>query len=594
MDQNTVDNYRKAFEHAGGTAAVEQHAPMSQKWQQLVDLRRGQLDVRQAPQWQGYHITEMPTTLGSSAAAQVGVQELQRMEAELKKSVDDGILLSIASTKGLERAAMKTKIKYLDDNARLCDINRGTLACTSIDHMYKALNHICSSWGPSPNVIRNRVLELMDCYQFPMDGGYRHVQLLLDLCGVVWELQLNTLPMLSAKSEGGGHKVYATARFLQEMILFCAIDSDVETLNKLLAYPGAESFALVDLKKDLNGLGALGHASYRGCTPMVERLLSLGANPFGTDKQGHSPLFWALSMLHWDVVQLLATAMLGQILEDGNLGASQKAALADALRLYFDIQAYVPTKATELLTKVYDAADRPALTTGGALYTCVSCAAPVGLVSDCIPGSWIGDGPAVYMRKMHGVTVTVGAWGLLKLGGKNFPNAIRWDKAECASCNARLGSVKGEVNRELVPLEYVKEATERVGCYLINKDRLKKQIELEPAKGEASEQLCCTTCGTYVASLADSIPGNFVQGDRGPAFYLKHVVNVQLGDGLWGSINVGGETFQSACLWKVITCAMCDTALGIQKNQLKKEVPDGGRSNLGCFLMAKAGFKGHG
>ena len=115
--------------------------------------------------------------------------------------------------------------------------------------------------------------------------------------------------MLKVKAEGGGHKLYATVRHVQELVLFCAIENDIETLRSMLAIPGARDVIGVNVKVDHNGMRALHHAAFHGNKPLLELLLELGADPFALDKASHSALYYAMATFKWDCATLLASKM---------------------------------------------------------------------------------------------------------------------------------------------------------------------------------------------------------------------------------------------------------------------------------------------
>ena len=115
--------------------------------------------------------------------------------------------------------------------------------------------------------------------------------------------------MLKVKAEGGGHKLYATVRHVQELVLFCAIENDIETLRSMLAIPGARDVIGVNVKVDRNGMRALHHAAFHGNKPLLELLLELGADPFALDKASHSALYYAMATFKWDCATLLASKM---------------------------------------------------------------------------------------------------------------------------------------------------------------------------------------------------------------------------------------------------------------------------------------------
>jgi len=101
----------------------------------------------------------------------------------------------IPKLKSKERASAKAAFKYRGDNGtvanyRLNDIVRATVVFATIHDLYKGLEEAITYFT---------VKEFNDRYQEPLDGGYRDIQLVIDIDGYMCELQLTTGLILRAK-----------------------------------------------------------------------------------------------------------------------------------------------------------------------------------------------------------------------------------------------------------------------------------------------------------------------------------------------------------------------------------------------------------
>ncbi|CAE7649093.1 unnamed protein product [Symbiodinium sp. CCMP2456] len=109
----------------------------------------------------------------------------------------------------MQRCRDKAQFKYKDKNGeiswhRLTDIVRDTIVYQNLDDMYKGLRAIHE----------DREMDIIECndrYMNPLDGGYRDIQLILRIEGMVCELQLNTKWMQHVK-ENAGHRAFEVSR----------------------------------------------------------------------------------------------------------------------------------------------------------------------------------------------------------------------------------------------------------------------------------------------------------------------------------------------------------------------------------------------
>jgi len=337
--------YQEASEAAGGNEALRAAAEISKKLRaQLVGPEASQMEV-----WQSYDLRFMMERAGAgSRVRDYGVRTLQCLASELRESVHPDAQLEIPDVKRWGRASVKTRIKYALDCSKLCDLNRVTLACPNIHVMYAAVEYIFGRWGPLARSESVRVVDFQDRYQEPMPGGYRHVQVMVLLSGVVWEVQLNTVPMLEAK-HNAGHKLYKTTRFVQEMLLLICMEGNMDAFHSLLSWQGVKSVADPNAVADKNGLTALHHAAFRGDIDILEllldgRLISEPADPWALDTtpSGGLPLNYAAQMRHWELVENLLRWMVKSPLPPGGLSLEARDRLAAACAVAVDAYEEVP------------------------------------------------------------------------------------------------------------------------------------------------------------------------------------------------------------------------------------------------------------
>ena len=115
-------------------------------------------------------------------------------------------------------------------------MNRASLVFEGIEEMYQAAEFMLKH--PLLNQASAHCVEFADRFRAPLAGGYRDIQLLLRVRGVVTEVQLTTAGLLQAKEEEGGHKNYRTERFVREWVLLFAIEANLSGLEELLRVEG--------------------------------------------------------------------------------------------------------------------------------------------------------------------------------------------------------------------------------------------------------------------------------------------------------------------------------------------------------------------
>ena len=121
----------------------------------------------------------------------------------------------VAPLKGIARAQDKAQFKYKDRRNgriswyRLTDLVRATIRYTTVNDMYKGLQHLMDTHHD----MCIDILEFNDRFQRALPGGYRDLQMTIKVHGHVCELQLNTEAMLEVK-ETSGHRHFDVLREL--------------------------------------------------------------------------------------------------------------------------------------------------------------------------------------------------------------------------------------------------------------------------------------------------------------------------------------------------------------------------------------------
>lgn len=364
----SVQMYNDALEEAGGHQALRKNAELSSGFSKSLrefSERNGWSGpVVQLQAWQAYSLDFFMENIGGteedeSALRKYGVQCMRELENDIREEVHPDIRLDLAGVKGRDRAEMKTWIKYAHDCSRLCDLNRGTIVCPDVNTMYAAARQLFTKWGPEAGHVSKEIVEWGDHYQTPMPGGYRHIQVLVRLSGVVWEVQISTEPMLKAKKLSG-HKLYKTTRFVKELILFACMQGDESVLHDLLRMVGVKDVANPNEVRDKNGLTALHHAAFRGNIAIVRTLLDnqlllepsdvwLMDHTKSMGQTGTLAVTYALRMRRWEAALHIATAMEQQAHFQGQLSTALRESLAIACRTAIDAF----TEEPEILPKLY-------------------------------------------------------------------------------------------------------------------------------------------------------------------------------------------------------------------------------------------------
>ena len=246
--------YQNAFERDGGSTPKQ-----VEEVSRLVDAveKRGELST-QLSAWQAYGLQYMLDATTTGRLRLYGEEKLRKLIADLQATHGEGAFtLHVAPPKGTERASMKTQIKYAGDVSRLCDLNRVTVECKSTAMLIAALTEAVARFN-EPSALTVEVDDRM--FSRTMKENYRHVQMLIRLRGILWEVQLN-LPSVLAVKKSGGHSVYKTTRHIREDVLLLAMRSDARALKAYNDDPVSRDVADPNAVTDKDGLSALHHGA---------------------------------------------------------------------------------------------------------------------------------------------------------------------------------------------------------------------------------------------------------------------------------------------------------------------------------------------
>jgi len=299
--EEVTRQYAEAFEK--DLAGVEL-GELTSKMSSLVETVLGRrIDAKQLNGFQAYGLEGLVEQATVGPPREYGAAQLGKLVEELGAEFK----LELAKPKGLDRAVVKTTIKYAGDVSRLCDLNRATIVCPNAQGLLKAATRAVEMFSTPMRM----TVELEDhWFASPMCAeGYRHVQAMVRLRGVIWEVQFNTPSMIEAKHRSG-HKAYKTSRYIREHVLLFAMRGDEKALRLMTDMPGVRDIADPNAVKDKDGLTALHHAAIRGDKGIAELLLELtpAADAWSVDRCGQLPLYYAMLRSNAQVTSLITSA----------------------------------------------------------------------------------------------------------------------------------------------------------------------------------------------------------------------------------------------------------------------------------------------
>lgn len=194
------------------------------------------------------------------------------------------------SLKTHKRALAKATFKYNDGTGvawyRLTDLVRGTIAYLDIEMMYLALNFLAK---------KCKVREFNDRFRSPLDGGYRDLQLVVEIDGYLCELQLTTEAFLRAKTIMG-HRDYELIRELQAAVEAGELKTCQEAFQWAHTHLGSHRQQTVLSTPE--GAMLLHKACKKGFVDIALCLIKSKCDPNTQDRDGNTGLHLAMKEGH--------------------------------------------------------------------------------------------------------------------------------------------------------------------------------------------------------------------------------------------------------------------------------------------------------
>ena len=206
--------------------------------------------------------------------------------------------------KGKDRGQKKVTVDYAGDCSMLSDMVRGTIIIQgTIKDLYSVLAELVAMPELSSSMVGLETVK--DRYQKPMPGGYRDISLILRVCGMVCELQLNLEEVVKVKESPAGHGLYENTRLLNDDLLYAAMRGESDKVQKALQ-GGADA----NVHDGRFSISALSFGAVTGDMIMVTQLLTKGADPCVVDNFGILPAHRSAQFGFEDVTTKIVKAML--------------------------------------------------------------------------------------------------------------------------------------------------------------------------------------------------------------------------------------------------------------------------------------------
>lgn len=295
LEQEMAAGYNAAYERALKTVrvGVDLRFAEANGWFQELFKQRGTMNASVRPgyvvlgelrQDAGYQLMGLDrlyeTVRRSSSKME---REIQRIARETTGHCD------CVPLKGRPRARSKVLQKYGMNASHLTDVMRCSIVYPGIDELYAALVHIIRRECEDARHDM-LIMEVNDRFQHPKDG-YRDISMLIEVDGVLGELQLHIQQIKEAK-HGKGHDAYKQQRSINESLFEACVRGNVADIVKL-----AEGYHCCSaMIQDKNGRTALHYGCQVGSIRAVRKLLKYRADPWAADSQGLLPVEVALRM----------------------------------------------------------------------------------------------------------------------------------------------------------------------------------------------------------------------------------------------------------------------------------------------------------
>mmetsp|Transcript_44271 Transcript_44271/g.102256 ORF Transcript_44271/g.102256 Transcript_44271/m.102256 type:complete len:1299 (-) Transcript_44271:470-4366(-) len=299
-----TDSYNEAFESVGGQEVAEAHFEEANDAMRSLRRARGVGRFRQDV---GFEILGLDALYARAHIANPKlIFEVRKMASMSKGNA------ICPDLKGRSRARAKVLTKYGNDTACLTDIMRASIVYQTVDDLYRALvAFIAEDLQDTRSDFR--LLEVTDRFQQPREG-YRDVSMLVEVDGVIGEVQLHVQTIMLAK-KGEGHDKYKKQRVVNEALFEACVrgyEEDVLTIMKKFRVAAAGV-------RDKHGRNAMHYACQNGMVITTRLLLMYKADPWLADDEGVLPCELALKAGNFNVSEVVLRSM-RQIAQNSSQG----------------------------------------------------------------------------------------------------------------------------------------------------------------------------------------------------------------------------------------------------------------------------------
>jgi len=298
LEDAMLNDYNKGFEMAGGQAVAEKFFPEVNSVLRKLRRLRGTHRFKQDVGFEILGLDQLYETVGETNHKLV--HEVSRLaKGTVHRPSGNAICPSL---KGRSRARAKMLTKYGNDPACLTDLMRASITYPRISDLYRALVAIIEE----DLDLKRRdffILEVNDRFQNSKDG-YRDISMLVNVDGVIGEVQLHVQSVLNAK-KSKGHDVYKKQRLINESLFEACVRANEDMICAL-----AREHHICALNvRDKYGRSALHYCCQVGLVKATILLMQFGADPWVMDVNGIMACELAIRGGHWDVTETVLAKM---------------------------------------------------------------------------------------------------------------------------------------------------------------------------------------------------------------------------------------------------------------------------------------------
>eukprot|EP00746_Dinoflagellata_sp_MGD_P159388 gnl/MRDRNA2_/MRDRNA2_86685_c0_seq5.p1 gnl/MRDRNA2_/MRDRNA2_86685_c0~~gnl/MRDRNA2_/MRDRNA2_86685_c0_seq5.p1 ORF type:complete len:2486 (-),score=466.08 gnl/MRDRNA2_/MRDRNA2_86685_c0_seq5:309-7766(-) len=207
----------------------------------------------------------------------------------------------VGPVKGVIRSETKVSVKYGGQLCQLSDVVRMTIQINSIGSDILEKTYKCFLEMVDECFTDIRIVHFDDRFQIPLANEYRDFLFLVQVGGVLCEVQVNFVAMMLIKS-GAGHGNYEVDRLNDDLMLEAARRGDTSAVKERVKN-GARATHMTK-----SGFSALSFAALHGDHEMAEALLEQLADPLSVGG-GDVPIFKALEREYLEVAEVILDSM---------------------------------------------------------------------------------------------------------------------------------------------------------------------------------------------------------------------------------------------------------------------------------------------